>query len=93
MNPTILVVADSVADGWWQVYEAALSERDLEVLPRRLREAKDAVMDRIEDSFDTASVSERRLLAAALNTICIMERQTSADRMQSSSNEIAIGTA
>lgn len=43
--------------------------RDNSVLPRRLRNAKHAIMDRIEDSFDTASMAERTLLLAALNTV------------------------
>ena len=49
------------------------------MLPHRLREAKDAVMDQIEDSFDSGSLSERRLLVAALNTICELERRAESE--------------
>jgi hypothetical protein len=49
-------------------------ESDHSVLPRRLQVAKDAVMDHIEDTFDTASLSERRLLLAALHTISELQR-------------------
>jgi hypothetical protein len=33
-------------------------------------------MDRIEDSFDTGSVSDSRLLLAALNTIADLRRES-----------------
>ena len=59
---------------WRQLFEVALLEQDHSLLPRRLRDAKDAVMDRIEDSFDSASFSERKLLLAALNTISELQR-------------------
>jgi hypothetical protein len=64
---------DSHCD-WRTAFEVALLERDQSVLPRRLRDAKNAVMDRIEDSRDSASLSERRLLLAALNTITELQR-------------------
>jgi hypothetical protein len=35
----------------------------------RLQDARDAIVREIEDSFEAASMSERRLLLAALNTI------------------------
>ena len=63
-------------DVWRPLFEAALLENDPMALPFRLREAKDAVMDRIEDSFDTASLSERRLLIATLDAICELERRS-----------------
>lgn len=59
----------SSGDQWEQRFEAALLERDPAVLERRLQSAKEAILDRIEDSFDTGSFSECRLLIAALNTI------------------------
>lgn len=61
-------------DGWRPLFEAALMESDHFVIPRRLQDAKDAVIDRIEDTFDTASLSERRLLSAALHTITELQR-------------------
>ena len=41
-------------------------ERDPSLIEKRLQDAKDEIMDRIEDSFDTGSVSDSRLLLAAL---------------------------
>ena len=49
-------------------------ESDPAILPVRLQAAKDAVMDHIEDTFDTASLSERRVLLAALHTIGELQR-------------------
>jgi len=59
---------------WRQKFESALLERDNSVLPRRLCDAKHAIVDRIEDSFDTASMAERKLLLAALNTLSELQR-------------------
>jgi len=59
---------------WRRLFEAALLERDPVVLSRRLHDAKNAIMDRIEDSRGAASLSERRLLLAALNTISELQR-------------------
>jgi hypothetical protein len=59
----------SSGDQWEQRFEAALLERDPAVLERRLQSAKDAILDRIEDSFDAASFLECQLLMAALNMI------------------------
>jgi hypothetical protein len=67
------------SDNWEKVFEAALTENDPAVRERRLQSAKDAVMDRIEDSFDTASHSESRLLLAALNTINEFQRLSKAN--------------
>lgn len=68
--------AQSVCSGdhWKHLFKAALLEPDAEILARRLEEAKHAIMDRIEDSFDTASLSERRLLLAALGTVGELQR-------------------
>jgi predicted transcriptional regulator len=57
------------ASNWEQLFECALLERDPAARRQRLQSAKNAIMDRIEDSFDTASGKEGRLLLAALNTI------------------------
>jgi hypothetical protein len=66
---------------WRKAFEAALRERDQTVLPSRLRDAKNAVMDRIEDSLDSASLSERKLLLAALNTITELQRLAQVDEL------------
>jgi hypothetical protein len=59
----------SSVDNWKRLFEAALVEDDPGRLPHRLQNAKDAIVDTIETSFDTASSSDRLLLLAALNTI------------------------
>ena len=68
---------------WRKALEAALLERDQAILPRRLRDAKNAVMDRIEDSSDSASLSERKVLLAALNTISELQRLAQVDELRS----------
>lgn len=62
------------AKRWKCLFEAALLERDPEILPKRLLDAKHAVMDHIEDSYRTASVAERRLLSTAMNAISELQR-------------------
>jgi hypothetical protein len=54
---------------WKILFEAALLEDNPDLFALRLQNARDAIVCEIEDSFDTASSSERRLLLAALNTI------------------------
>ncbi len=54
---------------WKALFEAALLEDNPDLFAVRLQDARDAIVTEIEDSFDTASMSERRLLLAALNTI------------------------
>lgn len=67
---------------WEQLFEAALLERDPAMLEQRLQDAKDAIMDRIEDSFDTGSVSDSRLLLATLNTITDLRRESKIDDLR-----------
>ena len=57
-------------------------ERDPSLIEKRLQDAKDAIMDRIEDSFDTGSVSDSRLLLAALNTITDLRRESKIDDLR-----------
>jgi hypothetical protein len=65
----------SIPDANWQeLFAVALREQDPRLVADRFRSAKDAIMDHIEESFDSASLSERRMLLAALNTITEMER-------------------
>jgi len=66
---------------WRKAFEAALLERDHALLPYRLRDAKNAVMDRIEDSLDSSSPSERKVLLAALNTISELQRLAQVDEL------------
>ncbi len=62
------ISTDAIHD-WTQLFEAALLEDDPCLFPQRLENARDAIVDQIENSFDTASSSDRLLLLAALNTI------------------------
>jgi hypothetical protein len=75
---------------WRKAFEAALLERDHAVLPRRLRDAKNAVMYRIEDSLDSASLSERKVLLAALNTISELQRLAQVDELPSADTTQAL---
>lgn len=67
-------------EAWKRLFGDALVENDLALLRTRLRRAKNAIMDRIEDSMRTASQSERRLLLTALNTLVELERAASHER-------------
>lgn len=67
------------ANNWEKLFEAALLENNSVRLPQRLRIAKDAIMDRIEDSFDTASITERRSLLAALSALGELQRLSKLD--------------
>ncbi len=60
--------AGSMQD-WKLLFEAALLEENPELFAVRLQDARDAIVDEIEGTFETASTADRRLLLAALNTI------------------------
>ena len=74
--PTNIAFTSSInsTERWKRVFEVALLEKDRVALPGRLRDAKHAIMDRIEDSIHHASYAERRLLLGALNTIAQLQR-------------------
>ena len=78
---------------WKRHFEAALLECDQALLPGRLQDAKDAVMDRIEDLLDSAHTSERRLLLAALNTISELQRLAEIENLPRSSSVQTLGHA
>jgi len=82
MNGNISPTSAGSASNWAQLFECALLERDPVACEQRLRSAKDAIMDRIEDSFDTASGQENRLLLAALNTIGELQRVVKNDDLR-----------
>jgi hypothetical protein len=65
-----------------KAFECALLERDPVTREQRLQNAKDAIMDRVENSFDTASGQENRLLLAALNTISELQRVAKNDNLR-----------
>ncbi|MGC2357119.1 MAG: hypothetical protein WA491_13730 [Candidatus Acidiferrum sp.] len=70
------------ASNWEQLFECALLERDPVAREQRLQNAKNAIMDRIEDFIDTASGQESRLLLAALNTISELQRVDKNDELR-----------
>ena len=74
-------VQSQSADTWKRLFRKALAENNPILLGVRLRDAKNAIMDRIEDSMRTASQSERRLLLTALNTLVELQRGTSSEEI------------
>jgi hypothetical protein len=79
------------ANDWAQLFECALLEHDPLAREQRLQNAKDAIMDLIEDSFDTASGQESRLLLAALNTISELQRVVKNDDLRRPGPEQTFG--
>jgi hypothetical protein len=67
------------ASNWEQLFECALVELDPVVRERRLQNAKDAIMDRIEDSFDTVTCQESQSLIGALKAISEIQRVEKTD--------------
>jgi hypothetical protein len=70
------------ASNWEHLFECALVEPDPVVREQGLQLAKNAIMDRIEDSLDIASGQESRLLLAALNTISELQRVVKNDDLR-----------
>ncbi len=94
MNLKTALPGPASSNGEWRTaFEAVLLERDPSILPHRLRHAKDAVMDRIEDSRDSASLPERKLLLAALNTIAELQRLAQVDELPSTETALAVRDA
>jgi hypothetical protein len=81
------------ADGWKKLFGEALMENDPVIFGTRLRDAKNAIMDRIEDSMRTASQSERRLLLTALNTLVELQRATPRENPVLTTKLKTLGTA
>lgn len=73
MNKAMDLESVNALSDWQQLFEAALLESDPAAMAERFKSAKDAIMDRIEDCFESASLSERGLLLSALNTISDLE--------------------
>lgn len=59
---------------WKHLVEAAIFETNSDYLFQRIREAQDAIMDEIEDSFETASQSERQSMINAMNSLRQLRR-------------------
>jgi hypothetical protein len=77
-------LAMDVTESWRYLVEAAIFETNPNNLSRRIQDAQDAVMDRIEDSFETASQSERQSMINAINSLRELRRllQTSGLQME-----------
>ena len=78
---------------WQELFAVALREQDPRLVADRFCVAKDAIMDHIEESFDSASLSERKMLLAALNTITEMERSLTPGDLRLSSVVRGVGHA
>jgi hypothetical protein len=59
---------------WKHLVEAAIFETNIADLSRRIQDAHDALMDQIEDTFQTASQSERESLINAMNSLRELRR-------------------
>ena len=53
---------------WKELVEIVIFETDPDDLSQRIQDAPDAIMDEIEDSFQTASSSDRQSLINAVNS-------------------------
>lgn len=71
------------AQNWRGLVEAAIFETNPNDLSRRIQDAQDAIMDRIEDSFETASQSERQSMINAMNSLCELRRIVPSTRSHS----------
>ena len=70
---------------WRDLVEAAIFETESENACRRIQDAQDAVMDEIEDTFQTACASERQTLINAMNALRELRRVS--ENSGSNSNE------
>ena len=93
MNRAPKIKAVNSLSDWQQLFEAALMESDPLVVNQRFQSARDAIMDRIEDCFETASLSERRLLLSALNTVSELERLSKPNELRRPSTARTLGHA
>jgi hypothetical protein len=74
MSKLVNPPSPATAQGWQHLMEAAARETNTEDLAQRIREAQDALMDDIEDSFQSASPSERQALVNAVNSLRELSR-------------------
>jgi hypothetical protein len=54
---------------WKELVEAAIFEPDPNNLSQRIHDAQNAIMDEIEDTFQTASPGYRQALINAMNAV------------------------
>ena len=93
MTKILKIEAENTLNDWQQLFEAALLESDPVAMAERFKSAKDAIMDRIEDCFESASQTERRLLLSALNTISNLESLSQPGNMPRANVRCVVGHA
>ena len=69
-----LIASAVVAPRWRKLVEQAIFTTNFETLARQIQQAQDAVMDHIEDTFQTASDAERQSLVNAMNSLRELRR-------------------
>ncbi len=74
------------AQNWRGLVEAAIFETNPNDLSRRIQDAQDAIMDHIEDFFETASQAERQSMINAMNSLCELRRIVLSTRSHSEAN-------
>ena len=93
MNRALGIDPGNCRSDWQQLFEAALLESDPVVVYEKFQNAKDAIMDRIEDCFDKTSLSERGMLLSALNTISELEQPSRPYEVRPRSSSRIVGHA
>ena len=61
---------------WLTLYEAAILELDLNMLPQRIKEAQNTIVGRMEALSKSGSTREIELLLSALNTLHDLQKIT-----------------
>jgi len=74
------------AQNWKYLVEAVIFETNPNHLSRRIQEAQDAVMDYIEDFFETANQAERQWMINAMNSLRELQRMVPSTRSHSEAN-------
>ena len=60
---------------WKEIYLLAISEQENGRLPQRIRDARGAIFDRIEDRIMRPDNDERRMLNDALDALQTLQRK------------------
>jgi len=61
--------------GWKQLYQTSLFETDPEKIPERIVDARNAVLDRIEDLLNSSSSAERQALNDAFRVFGSLQNE------------------
>jgi hypothetical protein len=67
-------VPANTPQNWKRLVETAIFDTNSHDFSQRIKDAQDAIMDEIEDSFQTASQSERQSLVNAMNSVRELRR-------------------